>query len=205
MVTLEAFHPYIQAEVPGAPSQLINSALRTALMELCQRTEIWRVRYSGSTAVSGSNSYDLGVALPSQTQVVRVIHARWDGIALEPGDDTQGFATEAGTPAAFGMTGARTLALNPPATTTATLALELAVKPKPTCTAVDNSLLDNWAEEVAHGTLARLLLQKSMPWADPELGSYHRQQFESALARIGRVAKNGGLNASRATRKTSFF
>jgi hypothetical protein len=205
MAALTDFHPFIAPYVDGAPTLVINRALVAALTEFCQKVEPWRVTHSAAAVLDANNQYDLSAALPAGTMVARVVSCKWGDVMLDPSESVSDFSTTAGTPIEFGMSDTAELGLNPPAITADDLVAVIAVKPMPTCTVVDDLLLHDWSEQVAHGALYRLMAQPEKKWSDPNTASFHKQEFESAMVQGARTIRNGRLNAGRRTRRREVY
>ncbi len=59
MATYESLFPEVIAAVPGASDTLIKSSIRSALVELCEKTDVYQVELDPITTVKNVFEYDL--------------------------------------------------------------------------------------------------------------------------------------------------
>ena len=81
-ITYETLLPEILPMVPGCPDTLIESNIRAAVIELCERANVYQVELDPLTTVSGIFEYDLET--PQDTSVRRILWATHKGKDLEP-------------------------------------------------------------------------------------------------------------------------
>lgn len=204
MAALADFHPYLLGDLESAPNAAINQALVQAIAEFCTKTEAWTVTYTGSDLLEPGNAYDLSSVLPANTSIANIVVCIWDDRELDPAEEVALFGTVPGQPLEFGRTAGAAISLNPPPQTAGTLTAKIAVRPQPGCAVVDDKLLDEWAEIIAHGTKYRVQSQPNKPWTS-KTANYHFAEFDRLTTQVRREIKNGRLDASRRTIKRSFY
>jgi hypothetical protein len=202
MAALSAFYPEIELQVPSAPRPVIDHAIRNACIEFADRSKILQVTTDPQDLAANVADYDLD--LPPGTQLVKVMNA-W--INDEPplsiltpeqvyeADALYGTGTP-GTPrAAFVRTpesSILTLAPRPGANATAALRVRLSYKPSRTASAVDDTLFNNWYEDICAGALARLRMIPNKVWSNPTQAGIDRQVFMAGVSRAVAQAMTSG-------------
>ena len=68
--------------VPGCSDTLIENAIRSALIELCEKAEVYQAELDPTSTVSGIYEYELDA--PSQTTIHKILYITYKGTDLEP-------------------------------------------------------------------------------------------------------------------------
>ena len=82
MATYESLLPDIIPMVQNCPDSLIESNIRSAVIELCEKSGVYQAELDPITTVSGIYEYDLEP--PADTAVHKIMWVLYNGDALEP-------------------------------------------------------------------------------------------------------------------------
>lgn len=92
----------------------------------------------------------------------------------------------------------------PDGTTTYTVRMFYALKPKRNSTAMDEIVFNDLEEAIFHGTLQHLLVLPQSNWSDRELAAYHAKQYLTAVAERRARANLGDMRGSMRVRNQPF-
>lgn len=205
MAALSAFYPQITVYAPAAPVNVIDFCLRSACIEFADRSLILQQLNDPVGVTAGTADYELD--LPAQTQVARVLDVWLAGDKLTPtapphfndADALYGSpdAENRGTPRyAFFKTpavGVLTLAPAPGFTQPNSLRVRLAYKPSRNATAVDDTLFNDWADEIVAGALARVYAIPGQPFTNFAAVDGQRALFLMGVGRAKLQAETGKI------------
>lgn len=195
MKSLELLLPLTVISVLGAPEPLVLQALRFACIEFCRRTEVVQRLQVPTNVVAGTQDYV--VTVPADMELVRVLGAAYQGFWLTPvaPDDVRSDTALRGADVGIAkvLTGAPqfffqkqsdldTISLYPvPDTSVAGgLLVKAAFCPTTTAATVEDQLVDDWAEGIAAGAVARVQSLAGQAFsADPTAA---RKVFEMAVS-----------------------
>jgi hypothetical protein len=190
MVNWEAFHEYIMPSVQGCPVSQVNSALRSACIEFCEKTNIWKQDSAPSDVVKGWSKYTF--APPSNAKVCTV--SRLEVLDSEVQPTTYDYLElyrpdwrkeESSTPSTYFFETDDTIQLVGTPTEDIPNGLRAVVSLKPTRTALGcpTFLYTDWAETLAAGTLMRLCAIQGKAWSKPDMVSYYTKLFRDGISR----------------------
>jgi len=188
MATISDFHPYIMPAVQGCPVQLVNTALRGAINDFCERTHMWRYSFVSTNLVAGQSEYTF--TSPAGTVIAKPVYVavnKTPVVATNIEDlDTlySGWReSSASQPNMYYMDYNSHLVLVPAPAEAITAGLDLDVALKMDITSADcpDWLFQNWAEAIAHGALMRLHAMPGKAWADPQTVAYHKAKFREGI------------------------
>lgn len=198
MAALADFARYVRLEVPACPEPVATDAMLRACIDFCTRTELLSEIVSLNTVASQA-AY--AVASTDNTLYPAIVRAVLKNkLPLTPLDAPRyallAERTESGSPEYYYAPnrGALRLARIPDAIEA--LELDLVLCPKRTATTVPDSLYEEWVSELASGAKALLLLMTGSPWANADLGAYHKGLYDSAVATAAASAANGNARAA---------
>lgn len=197
MAALSDFYPYVLPEVPGCPEPTVDIALRSSLIEFCEKTLVIQRDLDPVTVVRGIVDYDIDP--PTDQLVTRLMRVWYKDYELSPmAPDNVGDAevynrlfagadTERADPRFFIQKDERTFTIYPIPKDTVPNGLTLRAAFKPTRAAedIEDALFEDYAETIAHGAKFRLLSMASKPWTN------------GPGASIALAAFNGGINVAR--------
>lgn len=202
MAALSAFYAEIELQVPTVPRPVIDHAVRNACIEFADRSKVLQVTSDPQDLQANVADYDLD--LPPGAQLVKLM-AAWvyDNPPLALVSPEQVYAADelygtgdASTPRyAFVRTPESpvvTLAPRPAVTAVGALRCRFSYKPTRTATAVDDTLVNNWYDEICAGALARLRMIPNKPWSNPQQAEIDRQVFMAGVSRAVAQAHTSG-------------
>ncbi len=201
----ESLLPEIIPMVPGCPDTLIESNIRAAAIELCEKAPVYQAELDPITTVANIFEYDLEP--PSGAVVHSILWLIHEGKDLEPlstGLVEQRVpdwrnASNAGTPRYFVKTSQSTINLvpTPSATSASSTILRAQLKPSHTSQSSDDGFMSDYRETVINGSLYRLLRTPSKEWTDYNGASVYAGLFNEGVVRAERRARHGDSPVAR--------
>jgi len=191
---LNNFPELIAPEVLGCPTMTIDRAVVDSVRDFCRRTDAWRVKDTQGL-LAGRSDYELAGALPSDTDVVRILNVMVDGQYLQnlganlhhnPFSESWGKAHGTYT---FVFNGdARNvvrLGTTPEVKIPKGLVIEASLMPQKDVknAGIDESLLDRWYEPIVMKAKHILYMQPGVAWSNPDLGAYYFNLYNQSIAR----------------------
>ena len=176
----------IVPDVPGCPDPTVVLALRRATRHFFEQTRIWRMWLAPVSIIKGTLNY--GLVLPAQTNLVGLERATLNGRTLSvltapslPSDwQTQTIQQASGV-----FTEDRTTFNFLPAQTTGDIVkIEVTLKPGEESLGVEDIFFDQYADILATGAKARLMLQPAKPYSNAAMGMGLEQQFNDAITDV---------------------
>lgn len=217
-VKYEDLLPEILPGVRNCPDSTIEQHIRSAVIDMCEKTEIYQAELDPVTTIEGIYEYDLEP--PTGTTVHRIRHAIYKGNSLEPVSSglleqrRPKWRDEDGTPEYFIKQGQSRFWLVPvPNETIANAVILRAVlKPSHESTACDDYIMNDFRDTIVNGALARLLRVPRRDWTDYQAAAVYNSLYEEQLGRAAKRAKEadspvvakvryGGLQRGRPIRK----
>ena len=213
--TYETLLPEVIPMVPGCPDTLIETNIRAAAIELCEKAPVYQQELDPVTTVANIYEYDLEP--PSGAVTHKILWVTHQGVDLEPistGLLEQRLpkwrdASNAGTPKYFVKVtqAAFWLVPVPNATESQAVILRAQLKPTYTSSACDDGVMTDYRDAIVQGALFRLLRMPSREWTDltgaQVYGTLFQQSIQEAERRsrhedmpIARKVNYGGLYRS---------
>ena len=204
--TYEALLPAMLPMVPGSSDTFIERNIRSAVVELCERANVYQVELDAVTTVSGIYEYDLET--PAGTSVRRILWVTHKGKDLEPLTTTlleqrlPKWREESGVPEYFVQKNSETFLLAPiPADTLVGSTIVRAVlRPTHTSTACDNDVMNDYRDMIVNGALFRLLRIPNKDWSDLQSASIYGQLFNQGVTDAERRARNADTAVRRSVK-----
>jgi hypothetical protein len=202
MATLSNFYPYVLPEVPGCPEISVDVALRSSLIEFCEKSLVIQRDHDPLTVVAGVVDYDFEP--PTGSLVIKVMKAWYKSeelIPLAPDEveDAELYnrsfsdANTAGSqPRYILQKDERTFSLYPipDANVANGLTMRVAYKPSRTASSFEDVLFEDYAEVIAAGAKARLMMSPGKTYTNPQLAVAMMDMFgrgvNTARSRAGR-------------------
>ena len=207
MVPLSKFLPYVLPHVSGCSDPMAEQVIRSACVEFCATTLVIQ-ELSTATLTAGVSDYDIDV--PTGSVLVKVLGVLVEDTWLSPHSlesVRSGLVLRGATANTQAVTGSPmgyfqktpnstsiTVSPVPSATVSNGLAVRAAFAPSRAAQSVDDTLFENYAEDIAAGAVSRLLLMPGQPFSAPAMAGAYRAQFDVAArkasirARVGQVA-----------------
>jgi hypothetical protein len=187
------FYDFVVSDLPGCPFAAIDVALRQAAIDFCSQSLAWKYSHPDIAVTVGTASYNY--VPPDQAVVHAVTYAEFEGSEIdchtgESGIQIYNWRNQTGSPQ-YVLGGATSLSLVPTPDVAGTLKLEVALKPDPAATGLDDSVFAEFREAMVHGALGRLMLSPKKPYSNAQLATFHQQQFTILTGQAGmRQARN---------------
>lgn len=209
--------------VPSCPDTLIENSIRSATIELCEKTGVYQAELDPITTVAGSFEYDLEP--PSGTAVHEILWATYDGTDLEP--ITSALLEQRipewrqsgneGTPEYFVKQSQSLFYLAPVPNVTKVLSvlLRAVLKPTHTSTSCSDDIMNDYRDTIVNGALLRLLRMPGREWTDYSGAGVYAALFNEQLVeaekrgrqsetRVARRVKYGGVGGTYKLTRTRY-
>lgn len=212
MVTWDKFHEYVLPSVQGCPVSMVNSAIRSACIEFCEKTLLWK---QDSITNDLIEDYDLYIfAPPPNAKVIMPYRVSIDGKEVQPTDlqTLESFAPnwkdlKEEFPKYYFMVSDNTIRLvgTPTKTYKDALTADVALKPSREAKQCPTFIFNDWAETIAAGALARLHAMKDKVWALPELVGHYTKAFREGISRARSKSAKSWLQESKTMLPVGFY
>lgn len=187
-IAISAFDSFVLPYAQLAPVPLVRKYVRLAAIEFCERTRCWR-----EIVTINVDAQNEAIVAPRHAAIHEIEEATFDGKPLMPTqftDTTLLERSEEGTPRYITQTHPNTVALIP--WEAGSLTLSLFLKPRSetkmkteimsgaTVDGLDvmpEFMFNQFAQKIADGALARLLMVKNQTFTDPREAMRREQMF----------------------------
>jgi len=213
---LTSFASRVTPHVLGCPDPAVEEAIRDSCIEFCERSLYIQDTLDPVDTVAGQIDYDLEP--PSDTLVAKIMRAWYKDVRLGAfstdvltspdiySPTYAGFSGESGEPATLFQKDEATFTVlpAPSLSETAVLTVRVALKPTRTCSYVNDTLYNTWADTVACGARARLMAMPNQSWSNIQLSLHYRTLFEQGVNRARRIAEHGMVRSPMAVESRPF-
>lgn len=209
MASYESLLSEIIPVVPGCTDTLIEQNIRAAVIELCEKTEVYQKELDPVSTVKNIFEYDLEP--PSSTTVHRIIWMTYDGEDLEaitnalleqrkPKWRQSGYE---GRPEYFVKQSPSLFYVAPVPNETKVngLLLRVALKPTHTSSSCEDDIVNDYRDTIINGTIYRLLRLPGREWTDYTGAQIYGSLFLEGIASASEIGKQ---SASRVARKVRY-
>ena len=209
MASYESLLSEIIPVVPGCTDTLIEQNIRAAVIELCEKTEVYQKELDPVSTVKNIFEYDLEP--PSSTTVHRIIWMTYDGEDLEaitnalleqrkPKWWQSGYE---GRPEYFVKQSPSLFYVAPVPNETKVngLLLRVALKPTHTSSSCEDDIVNDYRDTIINGTIYRLLRLPGREWTDYTGAQIYGSLFLEGIASASEIGKQ---SASRVARKVRY-
>lgn len=193
MVNLDSFVRYVAPDVMGAPEVAILTALQGSVVDFCEKSLVLQRDHDPITAIAGLTDYELDP--PDNHLAVKIMRAWFNSTELEPlAPDSvsdpaiynrffSGASSINGTPRQILQKDERSFSLwpAPEKTESNAITIRLALKPKRDAEKVDDVLYEDWAEVVAAGAKARLMMSTGQPYFNAQMAGVNMAAFQQGV------------------------
>lgn len=201
MTTFASIGQEIRFELPSCPEQLIESAVRSAAINLCEKGCIWRVQQR--VASLPGNLREVSLTLPDGARLAMMLSVRLGSHPLAPISRAQLDQSHAdweqmsGTPTVYCSQTNSTVRLVPQtsAPVDTPLIMRYAVAPLISSTSMPDEIAERWHFALQAGARADLFRRRAQ-WADPTAAADALAQFNQSIGRA-RVELHNELQNSR--------
>lgn len=188
-ISYEALLPEILPMVPGCPDSIIINTVRSAVIELCEKSGVYQAELDPVTTVANTFEYDLEA--PRGTSVHKIVWATHQGKDLEPissalleqRQPNWRDASKASTPEYFVKQTSSTFWLVPVPNVTGTSSTIVRAQLKPTYLSktCDDDVMNDYRDTIINGTLFRLLRIPNKEWSDLQSAGIYGQLFNQGI------------------------
>jgi hypothetical protein len=201
-VDYSVFYPYLIPLVPHVAEPVAQQAIRDTCVEFCKGSLVWRSAIDPISSYKGEPTYELDV--PTGAVLTDIIDLYYDGRHLSPKSVSEIAARFSrdwmqfdGTPSMFTMLNPNevTLVLKPDLSVSEAITGLLAYAPSRKSTQIIDYVYEKYAEEIARGAAARLMMIPNQQWSEPKMGLGYRKQFVSDIANARAHVNTGEVRA----------
>lgn len=205
MKPLDTLFPRIMPRVKNCAVPIAEAAIRTAAIDFCERTRIWR----SSDTFNVSHADCEVVAVPYGAALHEIESARFNGIALEPvsigwlDEGVHGWRDKTATASKW-LTQVNPGSVRVVPAACGQLDLSLILKPSEDADQLPAWLIDGHARVLADGALAEILTIPDKPAYNPDLAMFYSNRFRSEMDRLFNSNIKGQQKAPTRTRPNFF-
>ena len=189
--------------VPGCPDTLILNNLRSATIELCEKSKAFVFDLDPITSISGVYEYDFDQ--PTGTDVHQILWATYDGEDLDPISPRSlevnypDWKDKSSIPQVYLQKTPNTFWIVPIPSSTKTSAIQLSVALKPTRSSnnIDTTFSNDYRDGIIYGTLYRLLRIPAKDWTDPAAARDYLSLFNEEVKQAELRGRGGDLGVKR--------
>ena len=186
---VDDFFPHVLTDVIGCPDPTLRLQIVSAAAEFCRETLAWTESQDPIPLANGVSDYELD--MPTQAYAYTVRDVWLNGRRLTPitmhalqSALPNWTTSESNEPIYYNAATERGLIRifpTPINVTDQTLVARTAFIPVMAATTLPDFLGQRHMEVIASGAKARLMLIPGTPWANPQLGTYHRELFNAGI------------------------
>jgi len=204
LVELETFFPDIEPELPRCPTPVIENRIRDAIIDACERANIWRWDHPEIQIIEGQQDYDL-LTPTVDTLVHSILSLTVNGKPMGSACDVYSHENHRGSRSGFEVCDRGRIHLSavptvssspydPTGTTTrhnVGIKAVVSIKPSRTTLEVSEVLVRDYYQLIRYGSLAKALMMSQRPWTNVNLAKEMEKQYEFLLARAKQAIDRG--------------
>lgn len=207
MTSYDDFLPYVLTDVPGCPEIAAVLAVRNTVIDFCEKSLVVQADLDPVSLVAGQADYDLEP--PVNRLVTKVMKLFYKNSELHPfGQDFVPSATYFNPSAIDGDADSEPRGWSQKDTTTFTvwpapktaqanaITIRAALKPTRASTSCDDVVFEDYAEYIAAGAKARLMLQPNKAYTNPGLVVTQNQLYMQGVNMARQRASRGHTRAN---------
>jgi len=201
MATFNSLVKEILPYVPFCPDPLIESNLRSATIEFCERSKAYIHDMDPFNTVSGVYEYDFDV--PTGTQVHQVLLMTHDGQDMDPISPRSlelnypDWRDKTGNPHVYLQKSINLFWIVPVPSGAKQVITSVALKPTRTSNNIDTEFSNNYRDGIIYGTLYRLLRMPGKEWTDVNAAREYLLQFNQEIQQAELRGRGGDLGVKR--------
>ncbi len=212
MVRWEQFYEFVLPSVQGCPVSIVESAIKSATIEFCGRSLIWRQDSIPTTILEGESLYRY--APPYEAKVVMPYYVSIYGKPLKALDlrtldtyDPEWREKISSLPDAYVQVFDDTIQLvgTPTEDLEDAMLAGVVLKPSRNAEQCPNFLYDDWAEYIAAGALAKLHAMSNKIWAVPSLAEYYNRKFREGMSKAASKAEKSWQRETKSMIAKDFY
>ena len=207
MASFESLVKDVLPYVPGCPDSLIQTNIRSAAIELCEKTKAFTFDLDPITTISGEYEYEFDQ--PSGTEVHQILWATYDGNDLDPISPRSlelnypDWRDKTGTPTVYLQKTVNTFWLVPVPNDGKELLVNVALKPTRTTNNIDTEFSNTYRDGIIYGTIFRLLRIPQKEWTDPIASADYFNLFQAEISDAELRGRGGNIGVKRTVKYKS--
>lgn len=207
MASFESLVKDVLPYVPGCPDSLIQTNIRSAAIELCEKSKAFTFDLDPITTISGAYEYEFDQ--PSGTEVHQILWATYDGHDLDPISPRSlelnypDWRDKTGTPTVYLQKTVNTFWLVPVPNDGKELLVNVALKPTRTTSSIDTEFSNTYRDGIIYGTIFRLLRIPQKGWTDPIASADYFNLFQAEIADAELKGRGGDTGVKRTVKYKS--
>lgn len=210
MTAFNQFYRLIKPYADGVAGPAMDNALRQAAIRFCQETCAWQQISCPTPVTAGISTYDIDI--PTDAEIVKLMHMTYDKRQIDPKaiDDLDAqyadWTTVTGVPACYTqLTPEQYLLVPIPSETVAqALSYRAAYKPSQGAMALPDILYRQYANTIARGALALLLMESNRGYFSAQEALRYQALFDADIDDAKIAVARSFTRAAKRTRG-SFF
>ena len=207
MASFESLLKDVLPYVPGCPDSLIQTNIRSAAIELCEKSKAFTFDLDPITTISGEYEYEFDQ--PSGTEVHQILWATYDGNDLDPISPRSlelnypDWRDKTGTPTVYLQKTVNTFWLVPVPNDGKELLVNVALKPTRTTNNIDTEFSNTYRDGIIYGTIFRLLRIPQKEWTDPIASADYFNLFQAEISDAELRGRGGNIGVKRTVKYKS--
>lgn len=198
----------VMIDVPGCLMDLALAEIKNAIIDFCERSLILQVTTDPMGVSAGQDEYDIDAGTgytPIKIMSLWYGDSRLSPIAPDMIDDSGVFnptVAARGTPRRYTQRTPTEVTLIPTPDVTAVnmVAMRVAVKPLRSLSAIEDTIYENYFNEIVAGAKYRLMVSPGKSYTNPGAATYNKNLFEVGVNQARQRAVRGYTRSSLAVR-----
>ena len=203
MATFDGLVKEVLPYVPGCPDSLVLNNLRSATIDLCEKSKAYVCDLDAITTVSGVYEYEFDQ--PTGTDVHQVLWMTYDGNDLDPITPRSlelnypDWRDRSAIPQVYLQKDVNSFWLVPVPNSTLSngVLASVALKPKRTSNNIDTKFSDSYRDGIIYGALHRLLRIPNRDWTDIGSANNYFSLFSEEVRQAELKGRGGDLGVPR--------
>lgn len=190
--------PSVQVNVPGCPRPMVIEAIRSKVIEFCQKTRFWRAELDGFYTVADDEEYEIDVPSDSTIADILVIKVNNNELVPKTQDEVEelyspgsDWRESSGVPDCFFLRDTSTAVFVPIPDAAYPVRITVALKPTQASQGVEEIIFEEHKDTIMHGALAYLMQMPEKTWSNPNLSIFHDGKFTAEIPKAKRKAEKG--------------
>ena len=187
--------------VPFCPDTLVESNLRSATIEFCERSKAFVLDIDPINTIAGVFEYDFDI--PTGTEVHQVLLMTHDGHDMDPISPRSlelnypDWRNRTGNPHVYLQKTPTTFWVVPVPSGSKELILSVALKPTRASNNIDTTVANTYRDAIIYGALYRLLRMPNREWSDVGAAQEYLFQFTQEIQQAELRGRGGDLGVKR--------
>lgn len=207
MASFDSLITEVLPYVPGCPDSLIETTLRSATIELCEKSKAFTFDLDPLNSISGEYEYEFDQ--PSGTDVHQILWMTYDGNDLDPISPRSlelnypDWRDRSGTPTVFLQKTSDSFWLVPVPNSNKEILINVALKPTRTTNNIDTEFSNTYRDGIIYGAVYRLLRMPSKQWTDPVAAADYFNLFQAEVTDAELRGRGGNIGVKRTVKYKS--